>query len=72
MIEKTRSIEAVFMEKILTGIATVEITSNVWMLTSIASESFSWIHNGFQDVWMAEVLFTLTCPFLPSHFFSYC
>ena len=47
VIEKTRSIETVFVEEILAGVAAVErLVSIVWLLTSIAIEyCFSWIHN---------------------------
>ena len=47
VVEKTRSIETVFVEEILAGVAAVEmLVSIVWLLTSIAIEyCFSWIHN---------------------------
>lgn len=64
VIEKMRSIEAVFMEEILADVASMEIRLIViWLLTGIANESFifRWIHNWFQNVGMAKVLFTFRC-----------
>ena len=42
VVEKTRSIETVFVEEILAGVAAVErLVSIVWFLTSIAIGRFS-------------------------------
>lgn len=61
VIEKTRSIEAVIVEEILATVASMEIRLIViWLLTGIASECFRTIHNWFQNVRMAKVLFTFT------------